>query len=442
MGGVEIQFLNLTEEMEQEIMLVGKYLGRGHNTSFLLRLLTEQILPENLDKILYMDVDIVVTGSLNELYKYQFNNQIAAAVVKDVVRNNDYTRLNIDPSKTVYFNSGVMLINLEYWREHCVGKCCLNLLKTKSEALFMPDQDALNIILSGKVEYLHPKYNCLTIFYMREEHLKNRVKKSDLSDVIEAAANPIIVHYVFVNKPWYKGEYLPQRHLWEKYLMQSPWHDYPIKWRNGYKGFLKYWSKKSIEHTYAIFGFERPNLFIKTHYPHIQLIFLILYYGFAQWLPNFDTRFIGRISNSIRVWCVKHLFDYTGKQINIGRCAKFGTGKNIRIGYRSNIGAYCRIPSNIKIGDLVMMGPNNFFFNGFTHKTTDPSKPMIDQGLEILPGQTIIEDDIWIGQDCLFMPNIRIGSHSIIGARTVVTKNVPDRTLFAGNPGKVCKNRF
>ena len=147
------------------------------------------------------------------------------------------------------------------------------------------------------------------------------------------------------------------------------------------------------------------------------------------------------MGNAIRVWCVKHLFDYVGPGVKIGRKARFGTGKNIRIGSRSNIGANCQLPSGMIIGNDVMMGPDNFFFGNFTHNTSDITKPMIEQGFKHFNGRTEIGNDVWIGRECLFMPNVEIGSHSIIGARTVVTKNVPEGVLFAGNPGKVRKMR-
>ena len=206
---------------------------------------------------------------------------------------------------------------------------------------------------------------------------------------------------------------------------------------------LNHYGKHILENIPPFFGFElRSNPFKKIQYKHIRFLFLILYYGFAQWLPNFDSRLLGKFSNRIRIACVRRLFDFVGKDVNIGRRVKFGHGKNIRIGHRSNFGANCRVPSNIVIGDNVIMGPNCFFFGSFSHKISDTSIPMIEQGIELLPGHTSIHDDIWIGQECLFMPNVEIKSHSIIGARTIVTKNVPKGVIFAGNPGKIRKHRL
>ena len=439
---VNVFFIELGPSDIDLLNEVGKNLRSTHNTSFLLRLLAERLLPENIHKILYMDVDVVVDSSLRELDNYEFADYIGAAVVKDVVRESDYSRLKIDRALHKYFNAGIMLINLDYWRIHSVGRRCLDMLCNNTSISFMPDQDALNVVLEGKVDYLHPRYNCLLLFYMRDEFLVNRVEKDDLGQVREAAETPAIIHYVFQNKPWFRSGYLPKKELWYKYLANSAWANYRPVWRGGVKGMIKYYSKTFALNLGLICGFDiRPDIFRKRRYRHIQWVFLMIYYCIAQWMPNFDSRFFGRVSNKIRVFCVRRLFDYVGSNVNIGRRARFGTGDFIRIGNNSNLGAFCHVPNNIKIGDNVMMGPHNFFFGSFTHDVSDVTKPMIQQGLVRLPGNTVVNDDVWIGQDCIFMPNVEIGSHSIIGARTVVTKSVPEGVVFAGNPGCVKKFR-
>lgn len=168
---------------------------------------------------------------------------------------------------------------------------------------------------------------------------------------------------------------------------------------------------------------------------------LIVYYGFAYWLPNYDSRILGKFANNIRVLCIKRLFEHVGKDVKIGRKARFGKGNNIKIGSRSSIGANCYVPNNIHIGNDVMMGPNNHFFGSFTHNISDTTKPMVEQGFKTIEGRTEICDDVWIGRDCLFMPCVKIGSHSVVGARSVVTKNIPEYVIAAGNPAKVIKER-
>ena len=120
---------------------------------------------------------------------------------------------------------------------------------------FMPDQDALNIILKGKVDYLHPKYNCLMLFFMRDEFLKSRIQADELKQVKEAIENPAIIHYVFLNKPWFKGDSYLKKELWLNYLSLTPWADLKLKWRNGYKGMLNHYGKQIIENIPPFFWF-------------------------------------------------------------------------------------------------------------------------------------------------------------------------------------------
>lgn len=180
---------------------------------------------------------------------------------------------------------------------------------------------------------------------------------------------------------------------------------------------------------------------MKTLHRLRKYISLIIYYGFAYWLPNYDSRFLGKLSNAVRVLCIKNIFEFVGKGVNIGRRAYFGKGWNIRIGSRSSIGANCIVPYNICIGNDVMMGPNNYFFSSFTHNIGDTTRPMVEQGFKMIEGKTEIGDDVWIGRECLFMPCIKVGAHSVVGARSVVTKNVPERVIIAGNPARIRKDR-
>ena len=440
--GVKIHFPQISANVKAGIEDMASSIVKSLNTTFILRLYATDILPESLQKVLYIDVDTAIASSIKDLDEISLGDDCALAAVKDLVRPSDYPRLGIDETKHVYFNSGVMLINLDYWRKHSVGSRCRELLKKYAGEYTMPDQDALNVACQGKVQYLHPRYNCLVFFFARREFLKARIRKEEFDRVQEAAKDPAIIHYVFVNKPWNKGGYLPKRELWESALSRTEWHDMPIKYKNGFKGWLHNTLRTSLSYLLPVFGKNlRSDIFIRRRYKIVQLCALAIYYGFAYWLPNFDSRFFGKLSNKIRLMCVRRIFDYCGEGVNIGRKARFGVGSNVWIGYRSNIGAKCLIPSDIIIGDNVMMGPNNFFFGNFTHNISDVSRPMIEQGFKFVEGRFEICDDVWIGRDCLFMPCKKIGSHSVVGARSVVTKDVPESVIVAGNPARIIKER-
>lgn len=132
---------------------------------------------------------------------------------------------------------------------------------------------------------------------------------------------------------------------------------------------------------------------------------------------------------------------FLGHGVNIGRMAYFGRGSGVRLGNRSNIGAYCHVPADIVIGNDVMMGPCNYFFESVTHRFDRLDIPMIEQGVTAVSGRTRIGDDVWIGRGCHILPCKEIGSHSIVGACSVVTRDVPERAMVGGNPAKVIRWR-
>lgn len=173
----------------------------------------------------------------------------------------------------------------------------------------------------------------------------------------------------------------------------------------------------------------------------MRIICLLLYYGIAQYLPDSYLPFIGKISNSIRIALVKHIFKKCGKISTINRLAYFGSGRDIEIGDYSGIGAKCIIPQNTIIGKCVMMAPEVYIIKN-NHVFTDTKVPMCFQGYPTYDSQTVIEDDCWIGARVIILPGGRIGKGSIIGAAAVVTKDVEPYNIVGGNPARVIKKRL
>lgn len=163
-------------------------------------------------------------------------------------------------------------------------------------------------------------------------------------------------------------------------------------------------------------------------------IFLALFYGIANHLPNSYQMFVGRGSNWFRVFCVKRIF----RKWNI----YFGNGSEIEIGDYSGIGANCVLPNDIKIGKYVMMGPDLYCLS-FSHRISETEKPMCFQGKEDKePGSSIvINDDVWIGAKVIITKRRHIGKGSVLAAGAVVTKDVPDYAIVGGNPARVIRNR-
>jgi maltose O-acetyltransferase len=110
----------------------------------------------------------------------------------------------------------------------------------------------------------------------------------------------------------------------------------------------------------------------------------------------------------------------------------------VEIGNNSGIGDNAWLGA-VKIGDNVMMAPNVTILSR-NHVFEDKLIPMSKQGVTE-DNPVIISDDVWIGTRAIILPGVTIGKGSIIGAGAVVTKNVPEYTIVAGNPARVIKQR-
>ncbi len=147
------------------------------------------------DKVLYLDTDIVVEQPLRQLWSENII-EYAAGVILDpgeYVGWDWHIKGELSFSPDTYFNSGVMLMNLDYFRRNEIGDKCINwLMRNPDKSLFV-DQTALNVVLSGRLKYLPAKFN-LQHYYWNSS-LKNT------SELLEARKNPVIIHYT-IFKPW------------------------------------------------------------------------------------------------------------------------------------------------------------------------------------------------------------------------------------------------
>lgn len=166
-----------------------------------LRFFIEKKLPISIKKVLYLDCDIIVVASLKELYEIDISDYSLAAAFDvecdDICR---YNRLDY-PLQDGYFNAGVMLINLEYWRNHSISEKALNFICENPKACIFQDQDALNHLLHGTVKFISNRYNVIYDFF-RIDSENLRIEKNKYAVIKKDLQNPVIIHYAGVFKPW------------------------------------------------------------------------------------------------------------------------------------------------------------------------------------------------------------------------------------------------
>ena len=112
-----------------------------------------------------------------------------------------------------------------------------------------------------------------------------------------------------------------------------------------------------------------------------------------------------------------------------------GVGSVI-IGHNTIIGIGNVIIGPVSIGDNVMLA-QNIVVSGLNHEYQDINRPPKDQAVSTKPIK--IADSVWIGANCVITAGVSIGEHSVIGAGSVVTKDIPGYVVAAGNPAKILK---
>ena len=187
------------------------------------RFLLPSMLP-NLDKVIYLDCDLVVCKDLKSLWETDVND-IAVAMAPDLWYQDKGTlsRLGINNN---YLNSGVIVMNLDYWRKHDVQNRLLSYIIDKGKELIYNDQDALNVILQKERWQLPVKYNVTPYYFNR--NLDNYPKEMH-EEIREARINPIIFHFLGNIKPWSLGCYVPGKKLFMKYQKESGWRHFIIE---------------------------------------------------------------------------------------------------------------------------------------------------------------------------------------------------------------------
>ena len=189
----------------------------------------------NISRIIYVDVDIVCCGSLQEVYNLELGEKIIAGVqdfADKRARIENGLSLN-----TRYINSGFLLIDIKKWNERNITKKIHNYILERGGRVVQEDQGAINAILKDDIKIIHPKYNAMTpFFFMESQHIKELfnipVYYSD-QDIQEAKKNPIIIHYLkfngLVNRPWEEGCIHPKKDMYRFYLLKTYWKNAPLK---------------------------------------------------------------------------------------------------------------------------------------------------------------------------------------------------------------------
>lgn len=219
------------------------------------RLLLSEVLPEQLDKVLYLDCDLLIQGDLMELWEQDLGESTLMAVpdvacpyvdatrgMKNFKRANpylaafrpirNYQELGIDES-SLYFNSGVMLIDVQKWRRDQVTNKLLQCMSSNQSFIWCWDQYALNVVLHGKWKPLDMRWNLGSHAF---DYPGERYSPVESGEFTQMLSDPKVIHFTTEWKPWHYGIRHPYREQFFETLDRTVWKGWrpdrpPFSWR-------------------------------------------------------------------------------------------------------------------------------------------------------------------------------------------------------------------
>jgi lipopolysaccharide biosynthesis glycosyltransferase len=175
-------------------------------------------LPDTAHKAIYLDCDILVLSDIKELWEEDLNDKPIAAVE------------NLSPkackslgfSRKEYFNSGILVADLQWWRENNIYDQAVSFIQKHSSNLQYIDQCTLNHIFKGDWKKLPLSWNQQADIYGVLKKYSDGCGYSR-EEMKHAIAAPNIVHFIGKQKPWLLNSFHPYKSMYSHYLEKTPW---------------------------------------------------------------------------------------------------------------------------------------------------------------------------------------------------------------------------
>lgn len=206
----QIYFLSVPFDKFPQLELTHDHLSRATFG----RLMMGELLPDSLERVIYLDCDVLVLSSLRPLAEIDLHGKVLGAVEDLGVER--FRRQGTHPwniSNGPYVNAGILSIDLLAWKKNNTKEKILQYLQRPQYPLRFEDQDALNFVLAKQIQILDPRWNAQ--MYWLEKDYNNYPPCYR-----QALESPFIVHFAARTKPWQWG---------------SGWHKHTLQWRKYFK---------------------------------------------------------------------------------------------------------------------------------------------------------------------------------------------------------------
>lgn len=201
-------------------MLAGAPVEERYPREMYYRLFAAQFLPAEIPRVIYLDPDLVVLGSLRPLWEMEMGESFFAACshLHRTFRRLNELRLDL-PHESAYANSGVLLMNLDALRQQQDIGEVLRYIGENRQKLLLPDQDVINVLYGKRIIELNSLVFNLSDRYYRFYNLNPQNVRVDLEWVRK---NTVIVHYCGRNKPWKPGYHGKLGVFYQEFELRTP----------------------------------------------------------------------------------------------------------------------------------------------------------------------------------------------------------------------------
>jgi len=201
------------------------WLGFGYN-----RLFVEDLLPEGVDRVLYLDSDTIIEGDLSDLWNVEFNDCYLAGV--DDCLSNSYKRIVEVGNDSIYCNAGVLMINLKKWRNDKLKEKFIDYIKERKGFFVFNEQTVINSVCQGKILILPCRYNVTSLVYSFTYNELMKLRRPlhysyEPEEYYKSRQFPIITHFTgcfyIARRPWIQNSDHPHAKAYDRYYKLTPW---------------------------------------------------------------------------------------------------------------------------------------------------------------------------------------------------------------------------
>ena len=227
--GRDVKFIDAQKQFDVHVKkLKFKYMRGSYNTYARVML---NAWFNDLDKVLLIDSDTLVVGSIEDLWNTNMDGYLICAVPEIGMYStySTYEDNKIVDASNPYFNMGIVLCNLKLWREKNIDDLIEKKLGDYKENFKIADQSILNYTINNQMKRLHLKYNYYTsVHAVKYSTIKKVFSEKTIfneDEFLEARKNPVIIHFVghSFERPWFRNSISIYKDMYLSYRQETPW---------------------------------------------------------------------------------------------------------------------------------------------------------------------------------------------------------------------------